>query len=105
MISAALFFELAKIEGMLWSIADVLLIFSVLKLVNVIRKCTAVQPYKKLYYLLFFSFALTPLLLFVSNLFYFLTIEIIVLDIQYIIVIYVIMRNRGLMGKMLSNHL
>ena len=105
MISAALFFELAKIEGMLWSIADVLLIFSVLRLVDVVRKFSHVKTYKKLYYLLFFSFALTPLLLFVSNLFYFLTIEIIVLDIQYIIVIYVIMRNRGLMGKMLSNHL
>ena len=99
MISPELFLQLAKIEGILWSISDVCLIFFVLKLVDVIRKYNDIQTYKKLYYLLFFSFAITPLLLLTPNLFWYLIIEIIVLDIQYFILIYIFLKNRKLIWE------
>jgi len=93
MISPELFLQIAKIEGILWSISDVFLIFFALKFINVLRKHNNLKVYKKLYYLLFFSFILTPFLLITPDLFYYLVIEIIVLDIQYFIVIYVFVKN------------
>ncbi len=93
MISPELFLQLAKIEGILWSISDIFLVFFFLKFVNVIRRYNGLKTYKGLYFLLFFSFALTPLLLYVPNLFYYMIIEIIVLNIQYFILIYVSVKN------------
>jgi len=93
MISLELFLQLAKIEGILWSISDVFLVFFVLKLIDAFRKHNKIEPYKKLYYLLFSSFAITPILLFVSTFSQFLFVEIIVLDIQYFILIYICLKN------------
>ncbi len=103
MISPELFLKLAKIEGILWSVSDVFLIFSVLKTVNLIRKHNNIPAYKKLYYLLLFSFMLTPLLLLTPNLFWYLIIEIIVLEIQYLILIYLLFKNYKLMWKKFRN--
>ena len=93
MISLELFLQLAKIEGILWSISDVFLVFFVLKLIDAFRKHNKIEPYKKLYYLLFSSFAITPILLFVSTFSQFLFVEIILLDIQYFILIYICLKN------------
>ena len=93
MISSELFLQLAKIEGILWSVSDFFLVFFFIKFVNVIRKQNNLKTYKKLYYLLYFSFCITPLLLFTKDLFYYLIVEIIVLNIQYFILIYIMFNN------------
>ncbi|NOZ80985.1 MAG: hypothetical protein GXP63_04900, partial [DPANN group archaeon] len=99
MISASLFLRLARIEGILWSIADVFLVFFVLRVADVFRRHHHLETHRRLYVLLFLSFLFSSLLLIVQDLFSYLMVEIVVLDIQYFILIYVIIRNRGLIGK------
>jgi len=96
MIQPDLFFILAKLEGMVWSIVDFLLIFWALKLVNLNRSLNKKKPYKKLFHLLYLSFLLTPLILFVPDFFWFFAIEIIVLNIQYFILGYSFLKNYDL---------
>lgn len=97
MIAPELFFQLAKIEGILWSVFDFLMVFFFLKFINIIRLKNNLKPYKKAFYFLYFSFIITPLLLFTTDLFYFFLIEIIVLNIQYFILIYAILNNYKLL--------
>lgn len=101
MISAELFFQLAKIEGLLWSVSDFFMIFFFIKFVNVIRKQNNLKTYRKLYYLLYLSFCITPLILFTKDLFSYFLVEIIVLNIQYFILIYIMIKNY----KLIQSHL
>ena len=94
-----MFFQVAQIEGILWSIADVLLVFAALKFVNLIRVHNGLKPYHKLYYLLFFSFALTPLLLFSSHFLDYIAIEGFVVSVQYLILVYVMYMNYKIVFK------
>jgi len=103
MISPELFFLLARIEGILWSVSDFFIVFFFLKLINVIRLKSKLKPYKKMFYFLYFSFLITPLLLFTTNLFEFLLIQIIVLNIQYFILLYVLFNNYKLMYNALKS--
>lgn len=89
----SLFLELQRYIGMLWSISDVLLVYFTLKFVNVLRKNKELKEYKKLFYLLFFSFLLTPFLLFVPNIQVFMFIEVFVVSVQYLILVYVILKD------------
>lgn len=89
----SLFLELQRYIGVLWSISDVLLVYFTLKFVNVIRVKNGLREYKKLFYLLFFSFLLTPLLLFVPNIQVFMFIEVFVISVQYLILVYVIVKD------------
>ncbi len=98
-ISAAQFLTFAKIEGILWSISDVFLVFFALVFINMVRKHMKIKRYKKLFYLLFFSFAITPLILFTQDFFWFLVIEIIVLNIQYFILIHIAIENKDILWK------
>ncbi len=89
----SLFLELQRYIGVMWSISDVLLVYFTLKFVNLVRVKNGLLPYKKLFYLLFFSFALTPLLLFVPNIQVFMFIEVFVVTVQYLILVYVILKD------------
>lgn len=93
MISTELFFQLAKIEGILWSVSDFFMIYFFIKYIDVIRKQNNLKTYKKLYYLLYFSFCITPLILFTKDFFNYLLVEIVVLNIQYFILIYIMIKN------------
>lgn len=104
MITESLFFTFWKTVGILWSISDVFMIFFFIKLVNIIRDWGNMEKYKIMYYLLFFSFAITFLLLFATTLFYFFVIEIVVLSIQYFIVIYLCLRDYRLILNAFIKH-
>lgn len=99
MVSGELFLQIARYEGILWSIADVFLVYAALKFVDTIRKYNGLKPYSKLYYLLIFSFLLTPLLLFVPNFWNYLVVEVVVLNIQYFILIYIMLMNYKMVFK------
>jgi len=50
------FFPLCKMLSIMWSVADVFLIFFWIKFVNLIRMHKKEKAHKKLLYLLYFSF-------------------------------------------------
>ena len=52
-----------KVQGLLWSLADVILVFTLLKLADVVRKTTGQKKIKGRYVLLYISALLTPLLI------------------------------------------
>ncbi|MFH1137226.1 MAG: hypothetical protein V1816_14235 [Pseudomonadota bacterium] len=52
-----------KVQGLLWSLADIILVFALLKLADAIRKAAGRKTIKIRYGLLLFSALLTPLLI------------------------------------------
>jgi hypothetical protein len=99
----SLFLELQRYIGVLWSISDVLLVYFTLKFVNLIRKQNNLKEYKKLFYLLLFSFLLTPFLLFVPNIQVFIFIEVFVVTVQYLILVYVIIKDYNIIIEWFKN--
>lgn len=79
-----------KIQGLLWSGADVILIFCILKITDVVLAHNQQRPVRVRYWLLLLSVLPIPLLLFVSRGSHFFLIECVIFGLQFSILIYTI---------------
>ena len=83
-----------RTQGIIWSIADVILILFILKTVNLVRNSINRKKIRIRYFLLFVSLLLTPMLLYVESSNSFLHIESIICGIQFLILLYTILYDR-----------
>jgi len=87
-----------KIQGILWSMADIVLVFVLLKIAGVVRIGTKKKIVFR-YLFLWFSGILTPLLLFTQTGTQFLILESIICGVQFSILVYtVIVEREGMMS-------
>jgi hypothetical protein len=94
--TADLYMMSAKIQGMLWSVADIVLVFVFLKIADQVRLRTRGGKIRWRYFFLWGSAALTPLLVFTRNMDQFLLLESVICGIQFcILILTVIMERKG----------
>lgn len=84
----------AKIQGMLWSTADVVLVFVLLKIADQVRLRTRGGKIRWRYFFLWSSAALTPLLVLTRNMDQFLIMESLICGIQFCILIQTVIVER-----------
>ncbi|MDY7034474.1 MAG: hypothetical protein SVY10_21560 [Thermodesulfobacteriota bacterium] len=83
-----------KIQGILWSIADVILVFFLLKISDIIRTRTGKRRIISRYVLLYLTAFATPLLVFTKTPHQFFLLESIVCGTQFAILVYTIFAER-----------
>ena len=88
-----------KIIVLTWSIVDIVLMFFFIKLMNLTRTIVHKKPHNWLFLLLLISFIFLPFWFIVKEFSSFLFIEIIVYDIWYFIILFLLIKN----WKILSN--
>ncbi len=88
------FLLFTKIQGILWSIADIALVYFFLKIADSARIRYGELPIRKRYLLLWISAALTPLLVFATSLKQIFILESVVCGIQYAILIVTVIGER-----------
>lgn len=79
-----------KIQGMLWSIADVILIFCILRITDIVLAHNNQRPISIRYWMLLFSALPVPLLFYTSRGDHFFYIECVIFGLQFSILIYTI---------------
>lgn len=88
----------SKLQGLLWSAADIVLILALLKIADWARRRREDRKIRVRYVLLLFSAVLTPLLLFSRTPKEFFRLESIICGVQFLILIYtVIVERKGML--------
>jgi len=97
-----------KLQGTLWSIADIVLVFVLLKIAGMVRKKTKKKEIVFRYLFLWFSAILTPVLIFTQTSRQFFLFESLVCGIQFLIIVYTVIPERRLMmnfiGEILTDN-
>jgi len=88
------YFLLTKIQGILWSIANTVLVFYFLKITGLIRKHNHGKKIRYRYYFLLVSAILSLFLLFTENGAIFFSLEAAIYGIQYTILLYTLILER-----------
>ncbi len=83
-----------KIQGLIWTIADIILVFCVLKIINIARSSLNKEPTIFRYALLIISIALVPLLILTRSSDEFFRVESFLCGIQFLILIYTVLYDR-----------
>lgn len=83
-----------KIQGFLWSIADIILIFYILRIIQLSKKTLNKKPPLIRYGLIILSTLLVPLLFYTKTSREFLHLESVICGIQFIILIYTTVKDR-----------
>ena len=87
-----------KIQGILWSIADIVLVFVFLKIADLVRVRTQKKKIRWRYFSLWFSAVLTPILIFTQTPKQVILLESVICGTQFSILIYtVIVERKGMM--------
>ena len=89
-----IYFTVTKIQGILWSLADIAIAWYMLKIANVIREQTGKTKITWRYYYLFVSAILTPFLLLTKTSRQFFILEAAIFAIQYSLLIYTVVSER-----------
>lgn len=92
--SRDIYFLLTKIQGILWSIANTVLVFYFLKITGLIRKYNHAKQIRYRYYFLLVSAILSLFLLFTENGTVFFALEAAIYGIQYTILLYTLILER-----------
>ena len=91
-----------KIQGLVWSTADILLIFILLKIAGHIRELTGRKPITWRYYLLWITAVLTPAILFAKSPNQILVFESIICGTQFAVLVFTVVRERAAMVAFLK---
>lgn len=95
------YIRLTVMQGLIWSLADIFLVFCLLKLTNLIRSRNGKRTTVIRYLLLALSALLTPLLIFFPEPGSFFMLESIIFGIQYMILLYtLIVDSRMVMSEL-----
>jgi len=92
--SRDIYFLLTKIQGILWSIANTVLVFYFLKITGLIRTYNHAKQIRYRYYFLLVSAILSLFLLFTENGTVFFALEAAIYGIQYTILLYTLILER-----------
>lgn len=96
--SHEIYFTTTKIQGISWSLADIALVWYMLKIADFIRNHTGRQKITWRYYLLLLSAILTPFLLVMKTSTHFFILEAVIFAIQYSLLLYsVIVEKKGVL--------
>ncbi len=101
-MSYATHLVLLKATRSLGSIADFLLLYALLKLVDLLREHHQLDPHRRLYYYLYASFGLTQLMFLACDYVQFFLVEVLVLNIQVTIGAWALVKNFGLVVGVLN---
>ena len=92
---------LTKAQGMVWSMADIALVYAFLKISDFIRSLVGQKNIRYRYYLLYFTAVLTPLILATENPRQLYLLEALVCGIQFaVLVLTLVIERKGLKGLM-----
>ena len=80
---------LTRVEGMLWTVADILIVFYLLRVANVIRRYVDVRPHILSYGILFSTLPLVAVLPFAATGYAFFRLELLVTIPHFLIILYV----------------
>lgn len=83
-----------KVQGLLWSAADIVLVFVLLRIADLLRRHANTRPIRWRYLLLGLTVLLTPLLAFVSLPRHFLVLESVICGIQFLLLVYTLVAER-----------
>lgn len=83
-----------KVQGLLWSAADIALVFVLLRLADLLRRQAKARPIRWRYALLAATALLTPLLALVSTSDRFLLLESVICGVQFLLLVYTVIAER-----------
>lgn len=83
-----------KLQGILWSLADIVLVLALLKIADLIRARAQKKKIRFRYLFLLFSAILTPLLVFTQSPKQFFILESIICGTQFVILVYTVVGER-----------
>lgn len=89
-----LYLMTSKIQGVIWSAADIVLVLAVLKIASLARTKCGLRGLPSLHLLLWFSALLTPLLVFAKSARQFFFLECLICGLQFLILVYVALTER-----------
>ena len=96
--SHEIYFTTTKIQGLFWSLADIVLVWYMLKIADFIRNRTGKPKVTWRYYLLLLSAVLTPFLVLMKTSPHFFILEAVIFALQYSLLLYsVIVEKKGVL--------
>lgn len=96
--SHEIYYTTTKVQGLFWSLADIALVWYMLKIADFIRNRTGRSKITWRYYLLFISVILTPFLLVMETSTHFFILEAVIFAIQYLLLLYsVVAEKKGVL--------
>lgn len=96
--SHEIYYSTTKVQGLFWSLADIALVWYMLKIADFIRNRTGRSKITWRYYLLFISVILTPFLLVMKTATHFFILEAVIFAIQYLLLLYsVVAEKKGVL--------
>ncbi|MFO7560693.1 MAG: hypothetical protein R6X10_17825 [Desulfobacterales bacterium] len=94
-----IYYTTTKIQGIFWSLADIAIVWYMLKIADVIRHRAGRPKITWRYYFLLLSAILTPFLLAVKTAKHFFILEAVIFAIQYLLLMYsVVAERKGVLG-------
>jgi len=84
-----------KVQGLLWSAADIVLVLVLLRIADLLRRRASTPPIRWRYVLLGLTALLTPLLAWASSPARFLMLESVICGIQFLLLVYTLIAERG----------
>jgi len=94
-----------KLQGIIWSLADIVLVFFLLKMVNVARAHVKKKRVTIRFLFLWLSAAITPLLIFAGTSGEFFILESIICGIQFVILAVTVITERKVLLHFVQQHL
>ncbi|MGD8386486.1 MAG: hypothetical protein PVG49_05065 [Desulfobacteraceae bacterium] len=92
-----------KVQGLLWSAADVVLVLVLLRIADLLRRRASAPPIRWRYLLLGVTVLLTPLLAWASSPARFLLLESVICGIQFLLLVYTLIAERGRFVALVSD--
>jgi len=92
--SHEVYYTTTKVQGIFWSLADIAIVWYMLRIADLIRNRTGRPKITWRYYLLLLSAILTPLLLAIKNANHFFILEAVIFAIQYLLLMYSVLAER-----------
>jgi hypothetical protein len=92
--TAGLYMLSTQIQGIIWSLADIVLVYMLLKIADLIRKKTGKKPIRLRYYILYVTALLTPGLFIARTPQQIFMLEALVCGIQFCLLIYTVVVDR-----------
>jgi hypothetical protein len=93
--NAGLYLLTSKIQAVLWSAGDVVLVFAALRIADLARRKAGMRRLNVLYGLLWLTVLLTPLLVFAATRRQFFLLECTICGLQFLILLYVALSERS----------